>query len=292
MNYTARRQQTIAQPTHIDGVGYWSGRPIRVSFRPAVENGGIFFVRDDLADHPVIAATAANRAETPLRTSLQFGEHRVEMVEHVMAALHALRIDNCEVGVTAEEMPGCDGSSQAFVDAIDQAGVAVQTTAVERLAIDRVVRVGDDQSWLEARPTSPGSGLNVEYHLDFSDHPAIGKQSLRLDVTPASFRSELAAARTFVLEEQAASLQQKGLALHVTCRDLLVFDDDGPIGNTLRYTDECVRHKTLDVVGDLALAGRRIDGQVIAFRSGHRLNCELVETLLETHATTFPPLSA
>ncbi len=202
------------------------------------------------------------------------------MVEHILAALAGLRIDNCEVWVDNPEMPGCDGSSIPFVVALDDAGVDQQDALCERLRITELVRVGDARSWVEARP-SASDELTVECHIDFGLTGPIGRQSLRIAVTPESFRQELSAARTFILEQEAEWLRSQGLGTRVTCRDLLVFNEHGPIDNPLRFTDECVRHKTLDVVGDLALAGCELAGHFVAHCSGHRLNAELVRTLLD-----------
>ncbi len=143
------------------------------------------------------------------------------------------------------------------------------------------VRLGNEESWIEARPAArPGLWLN--YRLDYGRNSPIGRQSLTLLVTPDSFRKELAPARTFVLEGEAAWLRRQGLGTRTTPADLLVFGPNGPIDNPLRFADECVRHKALDVVGDLALAGCDLHGQITAHRSGHRLNAELVHALLLT----------
>jgi UDP-3-O-acyl N-acetylglucosamine deacetylase len=205
------------------------------------------------------------------------------MVEHILAALSGLEIDNCEVWVDNPEMPGCDGSSLPFVVALDQAGIETQDVPRKRLQVTDVLRVGDQRSWVEARPSSGGE-LILECQIDFGAQGPIARQNLLLAVTPESFRHELSAARTFILEQEAEWLRSQGLGKRVTCRDLLVFDEHGPIDNPLRYTDECVRHKTLDLVGDLALAGRGLAGHFVAHCSGHRLNAELVRTLLHAAA--------
>jgi UDP-3-O-acyl N-acetylglucosamine deacetylase len=207
------------------------------------------------------------------------GEARVEMIEHVMAALCGLQIDNCEVGVTAAEMPACDGSAAEFVAALDAAGVIQQRKAVRSLVVRETVRVGDGECWMEARPTRRDR-LTIEFHLDYSEHRSIGIQALTIEVTPASFRREIAGARTFVLAQEVAQFRSQGKGTRITPRDILVFGPDGPIENSLRFRDECVRHKILDAIGDLGLANRPIVGHVVAFRSGHHLNSELVAALL------------
>lgn len=274
-----RSQHTIAKPVTVTGFGYWSGQDIRVEFRPAEVGTGLVFVRQDIDSHPRISALVGNRIETPLRTTLVSHGVSVEMVEHVLAACAGLEVDNCEIWVDQPELPGCDGSSQVFVDALLEAGIVKQGATRERLVVTDVTRVGDDESWVEIRPR-PKGGLKVKYRLDYGSDNAIGRQTIELKITPSSFRKELASARTFLFESEAEWLRSRGLGTRVTVEDLIVFGDEGPIGNELRFEDECVRHKTLDLVGDFALAGCEIVGQVIAHRSGHRLNAELIRALL------------
>lgn len=252
---------------------------MELEFRPAEVDAGIVFVRRDLAGNPRIKAVVANRVETPRRTTLRAAGASVEMVEHVMAALAGLQIDNCEVWVNEAEMPGCDGSSQPFVTALDSAGTLEQSAARPRLVVRTVTRLGGEDSWIEARPGA-GGGMSVKFRLDYGSGNAIGRQTLQLPVTPESFRRELAPSRTFVLEEEAEWLVSRGLGKRATYENVLVFDKQGPVANILRYRDECVRHKALDLIGDLALAGCDLDGHFIAHRSGHRLNAELVRALL------------
>jgi UDP-3-O-acyl N-acetylglucosamine deacetylase len=263
----------------VTGFGYWSGRDVRVEFRPAPADSGIVFVRADLNPAPRIAAMVDNRIETPRRTTLAAHGAVVEMVEHLMAALWGLRIDNCEVHVDAPEMPGCDGSSQAFVAALLAAGIVEQGAKQRRLVVSETARVGNDDAWVSAAPCRRNE-LRIKYRLDYGNQSPIGRQTLELTVTPESFVSQLASARTFILQQEAEWLRQRGLGARATFRDLLVFGDEGPLDNELRFSDECVRHKTLDLIGDLALAGYDVVGQITAHRSGHRLNAELVRILL------------
>ena len=203
----------------------------------------------------------------------------MEMVEHVMAALAGLRIDNCEVWADSPEMPGGDGSSHVFVEAIDAAGILVQDAVRRQLVISDVIRVGDHGAWVEARPARSPEML-IQCHLDYDRLPVIGRQTIAVAVTPDSFRSELARARTFISKQEAEWLLSQGLGKRVSYADVLVFDRNGPIENRLRFEDECVRHKVLDLVGDLALAGFDLVGHFVAHRSGHRLNTELVRRIV------------
>ena len=201
------------------------------------------------------------------------------MVEHILAALAGLRVDNCEIWVTAAEMPGCDGSSLDIVNAINSVGIIPQEVPQPCLVIEKDVHVGDEDHFVAATPGT-GSRLVVEYDLDYP-HAHVGRQRYKTVITPETFQTNLAAARTFVTDKEAHKLQARGFAQQVTAQDLLVFGDDGLIDNQLRFDDECVRHKVLDIVGDLSLVGCDIQGHIRAFRSGHRLNVELVKCLLE-----------
>jgi UDP-3-O-[3-hydroxymyristoyl] N-acetylglucosamine deacetylase len=275
---TRRKQCTIARPAAVEGVGYWSGRDVRVEFHPADATTGLVFVRTDMPGRPRIAATVANRIDIPLRSSLECGGARVDMVEHVLAALGGLRIDNCEIRVDAAEMPGRDGSSLPFVEALDAAGRVVQDAMRCQAVVRDPIRSTQRDCRIEARPSADGA-MTLEYHLDYAEG-SIGRQSMRLTLSPETFRRELASCRTFLLESEAKRLMAQGLGRRASFRDLLVFGPDGPIDNTLRFPDECVRHKLLDMVGDLTLAGCDLVGCFTAWRSGHHLNAQLVQTLV------------
>ena len=278
----SRRQHTLQRPVEVTGFGYWSGQDVTVEFRPAASNTGIVFVREDLANYHRIPVDVFNRVEVPRRTNLSRYGVSVEMVEHVVASLAGLQIDNCEIWTSASELPGCDGSSQPFVEALLESGIVQQQAWCEPMVLSETIRVGNADSWVQSEPLGsddePGS-LILRYELDYGQETAIGSQSFELVVHPENFLRELAPARTFILQSEAEWLQEQGLGTRVTCHDLLVFSAEGPVDNELRFPDECVRHKTLDLLGDLALAGRQLSGRVTASRSGHRLNAELVRTL-------------
>lgn len=282
-------QQTLAQAAVVEGFGYWSGKDIRVEFRPSPPDTGIAFIRTDL-DVPVrIPAATHCRIETPLRTTLTAGGATVEMVEHLLAALHGLGIDNCEIHVNECEMPGCDGSSLAFVTALREAGIVEQGVPREQLVVQEVTRVGDENHWIEARPAKRGE-FSLRYRLDYPDSPPIGRQTLEMAITPDVFEREMAPARTFMKQAEAEWLLSQGKGTRVTTADVLIFDDEGPVDNELRFDDECARHKMLDFVGDLALTGCHLVGHFIAHRSGHRLNAEMARVLLQESQVTAPAL--
>ncbi len=276
---TRRKQQTIHRPGTASGFGYWSGSDVQVEFRPAEQDTGVVFVRRDLADTVRIPASVKYRIPSSRRTTLAVGDSQVEMVEHILAALAGLQIDNCEVWVDAPEMPGCDGSSIAFVDALLEAGIVEQSAPRQQLQTGTVPRLGDSESWIETTPGDAGE-FTVDYMLDYGANHPIGQQRLTMTITPESFAQDLANCRTFLTWEEAQWLQSQGLGTRATTSDLLVFGEHGVVDNQLRHPDECVRHKVLDLVGDLALSGCDLAGHVRAYRSGHRLNAELVGVLL------------
>ncbi len=280
-----RCQRTVRKPVAVEGFGYFSGRDIRVEFRPAVAGSGVTFIRADLSPAARVPVSPALRVDVPRRTTLQWRGVRVEMVEHVLAALAGLEIDNCDVWVSAAELPGCDGSALAFVEALDAAGTVDQMASVQQIRVKRRIRVGDERNWIEAGPAL-GGVLSIAFELDYSAHPAIGRQKIRLNVHPATFRTELAPCRTFLEEEAARAMFAQGLGRRVTPQNLLIFGPDGPIDNTLRFDNECVRHKVLDVVGDLALTGCQVVADVVACRSGHRLHAELAKQIMEQAGIT------
>lgn len=257
---------------------------MRVEFRPASADTGIVFVRADLPDRPRIPATVCHRVEIPRRTTLRCGQTSVEMIEHIMAALAGLQIDNCELWVDRPEMPGCDGSCLPFVDALRGAGCIEQNVVRRQHAIGRTIRLGDQESWIEARPCRSGKTI-LQYELDYGSGNPIGRQSLEISLSPRHFHMNLAPSRTFVLETEAAAMKAQGLGQRASFKDLLVFGRGGPIDNQLRFPDECVRHKLADMVGDLALAGCDLVGRFVAFRSGHRLNTELVRAIVAQKQT-------
>jgi len=274
-----RMQRTICRPVTVQGTGYWSGRLVNVEFRPAPADSGITFVRDDLGPQTRIPARAEHRIDVPRRTNLNFQGAQVDMVEHILATLAGLEIDNCDVGVDQIEMPGCDGSAREFVEAIDSVGSRELDNEVRQLVVTETIRHTFGESWIEARPSGSGE-YTVQFELEYPDDLVIGLQMAQAHITPEEFRREIAPCRTFVLQREAEELVRQGLGTHVTPHDLLVFGDSGPIGNELRFANECARHKLLDVVGDMALTGCEIVGQIVAHRSGHRLHAELAGDLV------------
>ncbi|MGC8640267.1 MAG: UDP-3-O-acyl-N-acetylglucosamine deacetylase [Isosphaeraceae bacterium] len=290
---TKRSQRTLARATQVRGVGFFHGANVNATFQPAPPDSGIVFVRSDLPGNPVVPALVGYVTPSPRRTTIQHGPAQVEMIEHVLAALAGSRIDNCRIEIDAGECPGCDGSSQPFIDAFDQAGIIDQDRPRKAMVVERSFTVREGDAILAAHPSS-GDELTLSYHLDYGAGSPIGNQSFLLDITPADFRRELAGSRTFLLETEARALQAAGIGTRTTAADVLIFGEDGVVGNTLRFPDECVRHKILDMVGDLALLGMDLHGFVVAHRSGHHTNAALVRKLLQSlereHSARAPAL--
>ena len=274
----ARYQTTLSGPCRVSGRGYWSGEVNTLTFLPAPAGTGIRFVRTDLSGNPSVLATTEYRLSMPLRPQLRDGACEVDMVEHVMAALYGMQIDNVFVHCTAREMPGLDGSSLAYVLALDEIGQVELRSKRRILRITQPLRVGDGQKWIQIEPTH-GDLTEVEYRLDYGANSPIGTATYSAQVDTDTFYNCIAPARTFISQADAKALQKKGLAAHVTERDLLVFGKHGPLNNQLRFRDECARHKALDLIGDLALAGVDLVGRVTACQSGHQLNGQMVQQL-------------
>lgn len=275
-----RNEHTIAQRVSVHGRGYWSGEGVTVTFLPAKAGSGIRFLRSDLPGTlplPVSLQTCGGRS---MRTVVSLGSLHVEMVEHLLAALAGLQIDNCLIEVDREELPGLDGSSAAYVDALRRAGLVMQARTRNQLVIEREIRVGDDAGWIQALPAADGC-LQMEYRLQYEGPSGIPAQQYSCRITPETFVREIAPARTFVTQEQAIALQQTGRGLHVTNRDLLIFGNSGPVGNILRYPEECARHKLLDLIGDLSILGVDFIGSFTSFRGGHQLNGQMAIRLQE-----------
>jgi UDP-3-O-[3-hydroxymyristoyl] N-acetylglucosamine deacetylase len=277
-----RNQTTLTGPCIVSGRGYWTGEPNTLTFLPAPAGTGIRFVRTDLTGRPSVQATADYRSSEPLRTQLRNGRCELAMVEHVMAALYGMRIDNVEVHCTAEEMPGLDGSSLAYVLALDNVGRTELRARRPTLRISERIRVGNAQQWIEAEPHAHDT-LDIEYRLDYGTTSPIGKATFTATVCEDTFYNAIASARTFIHQADALALQKQGLARHVTHRDLLVFGAEGPINNRLRFADECARHKALDLIGDLALSGIDLVGRITASRGGHQLNGLMAERLRDLY---------
>jgi len=278
-----RLQHTIEKPVELSGFGFFSGTNVRIRFEPAADDSGIRFQRDDCANSQPIPATLDYAATLHRRTGLAADETQVAMVEHVMAALSGLQIDNCLVRLNGPEPPGVDGSCQPFVELLLNAGIVPQNRLRAALVVSDDVQVTEpgNSGWIRARPADSNT-LVIAYDLDYGPGSPIPPQQYRVEITPETFVSEIAFARTFILESEVAALKACGYGKRVTARDLLVYGDQGVIGNAERTVDECARHKILDCLGDVALLGQDLIGSIDARRSGHLLNLQLARSLAQS----------
>jgi UDP-3-O-[3-hydroxymyristoyl] N-acetylglucosamine deacetylase/3-hydroxyacyl-[acyl-carrier-protein] dehydratase len=275
------RQRTIKAPAEVNGRGLFSSQPAKLQFRGAQTNTGVAFVRTDLPKPARISATIANLAGDQVRrTSLRDGTICIDTVEHVMSAINGLGIDNLVVEIDGPEVPNADASPKPFVDALVGAGIETQQAEKKVFVIDQPVSVAEGDAMLAALPGET-EYLDILYDLDYGPVKSIGRQLLGFRLYADDFVSEIASARTFLLEEEAREFQARGWGEHLTPKDLLVMGPDGPVDNELRFEDEHVRHKIADLVGDLALLGRSLRGRIVAYKSGHQLNHQLVRRLME-----------
>lgn len=269
---TFSRQTTLGSQATVTGVGVHSGKPVSLTLGPAPVDAGYIFVRTGLegADRE-IQASAKSVIATEFATVLGDREGPiVSTAEHVLAALRGMGIDNATIEIDGPEVPIMDGSAAAFVAAIDQAGIVEQGARRRFIQVLKPVQVAIGGSFGEIRPHA--AGFRAEVEISFTN-PMIGRQSYVLDLNPQSFRRDIARARTFGCMNDVARLWSAGFALGASFENSVVFDDDKLLNTEgLRYSDECARHKVLDAVGDLALAGLPILGAYRSVRGGHKLN--------------------
>lgn len=281
-------RQTIARPVTLRGIGLHLGRTCALTFAPARAGEGIVFRRTDLDGTPAIPARVDVAVERERHTVLAIGETALHTVEHVLAAIAGLGIDDLFVDLDAAEPPILDGSAAPFVAALRSAGVIAHGGAAEWLELDAPVRVTHDESAYEAHPAAAFS-LDVEIAFD---HPLVGAQRGTYLVTPETFAEELAPARTFGFVHEVEALRANGLIQGASTSNAVVLDASGVVDGALRWPDEFVRHKALDCVGDLALAGRRIRARVVAHRPSHRGTIRFVRALVAAARATTPAAAA
>jgi len=263
------RQQTIKRPVALEGIGLHSGKRVKVTLSPGPPDSGIVFRRGP--DGQPIPAAPESVVDSHYATTIGRNGCRIQTVEHLMAAAAGLGIDNLAVEVDGTEVPAMDGSAKPFVALLNGAGRVPQSARRRPVSIPHPIRVGSGNRWLQIVPAAE---LRISYTLD-NDHPAIGTQVLSCVPTEESFVTEFAPARTYGFLKDLGVMRKHGLALGGSLDNAIVVGKRGTL-NGLRYRDEFVRHKVLDLIGDLALLGRPIHGHVIARNAGHGLNFELV----------------
>ena len=274
-------QRTIEQAAEVEGPGLFHAAPCHLRFLPAQEDRGIVFVRTDLVPPVEIPADIHYQASRPHRTtSLTRDETSVETVEHVLSAIWGLGIDNLRIELDAPEPPSLDGSALPFVQVLQGAGIVEQETEREIFVIKEPLIVSDGDASLAVLP-GPTDTLEVFYDLDYSETPSIARQTFSFRMGKDDYAAEIAPSRTFLLESEATQFREMGLGEHLSAADVLVMGPAGPVDNELRFADEHVRHKIQDLIGDIALLGHRLRGRLLATRSGHEANHNLVRKLAE-----------
>lgn len=281
-----RNQRTLARSFECSGVGIFTNADVKIRFCPAPEDHGVQFVRTDLSGSKPIPALIDYAVFKQRRTAIEREGASVEMIEHVLAALAGLHVDNCRIEINAPEAPCFDGSSQELSLAILDAGIVEQPFKRDLICIEQAVSAEDDSgSFVQAKPLNR-SVLAIGYYLNYGEDSPISPQCLTVEINPETWMNQLAFSRTFVLEAEVQAMRQLGYGLRLSAEDLLVLGEQGPIDNELRTLDECVRHKILDCIGDFALIGCDLHGYFNANQSGHFLNRELIKKIKATHHST------
>jgi UDP-3-O-[3-hydroxymyristoyl] N-acetylglucosamine deacetylase/3-hydroxyacyl-[acyl-carrier-protein] dehydratase len=269
---------TVANTASVEGIGLHLGKQCRLTFKPAFSGDGIQLRRLDIQDAPPIRATVDQVTETERRTQLGSGDNTVHTVEHVLAAVAATGIDDVMIEMDGPEPPILDGSAAPFYEALSRAGLAAIDGQPEILTLSEPVRIIDGESVYEA---FPASNLELDITIEFA-HPLIGRQSTKICVNRESFEAELSSARTFGFTREVDWLRSRGLIRGASLENAIVLDDSGLVSGPLRWTDEFVRHKTMDCIGDLALTGARVRARIVALKPSHRGTVTLVRELMRS----------
>ena len=270
-------QTTLASEIAYSGVGLHSGAEVHMKIKPAPAGTGVVFERSDLPGNPRVRAVAACVAATVRATTVEEDGVRFFTIEHLMSAISASGLDNCVVELDSEEPPVADGASLVFLDLLVKAGLKTLEEERDVVAVDRVLRVDDGERFIMI---VPGEGLRVTF-TSLNPHPLVGTQYVDVMADGDSYRKEIAPARTIAYEGEVEALRKAGLGRGGTLETVIVYNDERWL-NTLRFPDELVRHKVLDVIGDLRLAGV-VRGHVIAVKSAHALNTALAKKIYETY---------
>jgi UDP-3-O-[3-hydroxymyristoyl] N-acetylglucosamine deacetylase len=271
-----RPQKTLAQAVELEGLGVHSGRPVRLTLIPSPD-GTIVFRRSDLNGAEL--GLRPDRVESRNSTTLVGERFKVRTVEHLLAALFAFGVDSLVIDLDADEVPIMDGSARPFVQALERAGFTELPGLRPELRMTKIAQREEGDAWVRLEPVAEGTGLILDYTIVYG-HLLIGTQSRSLRLTPESFAAEVAPARTFGFLKDVEFYHKQGLALGASYDNTVVLDENAVVNPPLRFPDEFVRHKLLDITGDLALLGRPLSARVTAHKAGHRLHLETVRFLL------------
>jgi UDP-3-O-[3-hydroxymyristoyl] N-acetylglucosamine deacetylase len=272
------RQRTLKNKIEMEGIGLHSGETMKITIHPAYPDTGVCFRRSDV-ECDYVKVSPYTVSSTQLATTIMCGKHPISTIEHLMSALYGLGIDNAKIEVSGPEVPVLDGSAKPYVEQIVAAGISEQAKARKFIKFKKRIRLEKDGKWIEIIPSR---FFKVTFDIDF-DNESIGQQKTFVNVTPDSFMKEIASARTFGFRQDVESLWKMGLAKGGSLDNAVVIDGDevmNPEG--LRYRDEFVRHKALDLIGDISLIGFPIFGHIRAYKAGHELNNLFARTLIES----------
>lgn len=273
-----RNQRTIKSSTTVKGVGLHSGQDVTLTLKSADPDTGIVFVRSDLPNRPRVPLRRDFVVKTAARqTTVGNGTAEIQTVEHLAATLWALGIDNVEIEIDGAEVPGMDGSCLPFVDALREAGRTEQKAPRKTFSLDRTVSVHDGSNSIVAFPSD--QGLHLSYTLSYPEVTDLGSQHVNFEFSEERFVTDVAPARTFCLEKEAQALQEAGMGRGANTRNTLVIGEHGVIDNAYRLQDEPARHKLLDLIGDLSLLGADLNARIVATKTGHRVNRDLVQEI-------------
>ncbi|MFH0838915.1 MAG: bifunctional UDP-3-O-[3-hydroxymyristoyl] N-acetylglucosamine deacetylase/3-hydroxyacyl-ACP dehydratase [Candidatus Omnitrophota bacterium] len=271
-------QHTIEKEVRLEGVGLHTGTSTKVTLKPALANSGIRFTRVDLPEKPSITCDIAHIidiSKRPRRTSIGNKNIEIHTIEHLLAACTGFGIDNIIVELSGEELPGLDGSALPFAEALQTAGIKAQDEPKKIFVVREPLWIEEQDAFLAVFPFD---GIKISYTLDY-DHPIIKSQFMSYALKTNSFHKEIAPARTFCTESEAEELKNQGLGKGANYNNTIVVGKKGIINSHLRFENEFVRHKILDVIGDLNLLGFSIKGHIIGFKSGHSLNIKLIQKI-------------
>ncbi|GJQ59347.1 MAG: UDP-3-O-acyl-N-acetylglucosamine deacetylase [Candidatus Scalindua sp.] len=279
------QQRTIGTVVEYSGVGLFTGEKTKLCFKPSPEDTGVSFVRSDVEGRPLISATTESVSDCKLNISLRKDGVGVKSIEHVMAALAGLGIDNIEIELSGNEVPAGDGSSLLFSRLLKEAGVVHLEKPKRDLFLQSKLEVRDGDASIVALPW--GKGLSLSYILDFNGS-FLNRQCFEIELTEQNFFTQIAPARTFGLSTAVEEFRRLGLGKGITDDNTFVLQEDGTITKplsmvpaTLRFPDECARHKILDIIGDLYLTNLVLHARIIATKSGHSLNARMAKKIIE-----------
>ncbi len=275
-----KMQHTLKDIISFSGIGLHSGRAVKVRILPSAEDTGISFVRTDLPGSPAIKAVSVNVISTSYATTIGLKGSSVSTIEHLMAAFYGMGVDNAVVELDGPEVPIMDGSAVDFIGMIESAGLEALPALRQYLVVKKPIRVSEDDKYIFLLPPDDME-FTIDYSIDFA-HPFLNKQSFSRLFSQDVFRKELGSARTFGFLKDVEALRANGLARGGSLENAIVISDTEILNEGgLRYPDEFVRHKVLDLMGDIALVGMPVIGQLIAYRSGHSLNHKLAQKVLD-----------